>query len=47
LEDQYKIAFVIDWGAFIWVIMPFGVKNGPPIFEKAITKLSMNTLMCS
>ncbi len=28
LKDQYKIAFVIDWGGFVWVVMPFGVKMG-------------------
>jgi hypothetical protein len=21
----YKTSFVIDWGAFIWKVMPFGV----------------------
>ncbi len=29
---RYKIAFVIDWGAFVSMVMPFGVKNGPPTF---------------
>ncbi len=24
-EDRYKITFVIDWGAFIWKVMSFGV----------------------
>jgi hypothetical protein len=38
LEDRYKIAFVTDWGAFIWKVMLFGVKNGPPTYQKAITK---------
>jgi len=32
LKDRYKIVFVIDWGAFVWMVMPFGVKNGPPTF---------------
>jgi hypothetical protein len=32
LKDIYKITFVIDWGAFIWKVMPFGVKNGPPTY---------------
>jgi hypothetical protein len=31
-KDRYKTSFVIDWGAFIWRVMPFGVKNGPPTF---------------
>jgi len=26
------------WGAFVWVIMPFRVKNGPFTYQKAITK---------
>ncbi len=25
LENLYKIVFVIDWGAFIWEVMSFGV----------------------
>ncbi len=32
LEDKYKFAFVIDWEAFIWKVMPFGVKNEPPTY---------------
>jgi hypothetical protein len=31
-KDKYKIAFVTDWGVFIWKVMPFGVKNGPPTY---------------
>jgi hypothetical protein len=38
LGDQYKIAFIVDWGAFVWVIMPFGVKNEPPTYQKVVTK---------
>jgi hypothetical protein len=38
LEDQYKIAFVTDWGTFVWVVMPFGVKNEPPTYQKVVTK---------
>jgi hypothetical protein len=38
LEDKYKVAFVIDFGAFIWKVMLFGVKNGPPTYHKAISK---------
>jgi hypothetical protein len=39
LEDQYETTFVIDRRAFIWVVMPFGVKNGPPTYQKAVTKV--------
>ncbi len=38
LEDRYKIIFVIDWGAFIWKVMSFGVKNGPPTYQRVVTK---------
>jgi hypothetical protein len=29
---------VADYEAFVWVVMPFGVKNGPPTYQKAVTK---------
>jgi hypothetical protein len=29
LKDRYKIAFVTNWGPFIWKAIPFRVKNGP------------------
>jgi len=31
-KDKYKIAFVIDWGAFIWKVILFGIKNEPPTY---------------
>jgi len=47
LEDQHKSTFVTDWGAFVWVVMPFGVKNGLPTYQKVVTKTFQNTLMYS
>ncbi len=35
LKDQYKTAFVTNWGAFVRVVMLFGVKNKPPTYQKA------------
>jgi len=32
LKDRYKTTFIIDFGAFIWVVMPFGLKNVPPTY---------------
>ncbi len=26
-DDKYKIIFVTNYGAFVWVLIPFGVKN--------------------
>jgi hypothetical protein len=38
LEDKYKISFFIDWGVFIWKVMPFGMKNGPSTYHKVVAK---------
>jgi len=38
LKDQYKIAFINDWVGFVWVVMPFGIKNGPPSYWKVVIK---------
>jgi len=38
LEDKYKISFVIDYGAFIWKVMSFGVKNEPLTYHRVVTK---------
>ncbi len=32
LVDLPITTFVIDWGAFTWVVRFFGVKNGPPTY---------------
>jgi hypothetical protein len=32
-KDQYKIFFCHQLGAFIWIVMPFGVKNGLPTYQ--------------
>ncbi len=37
-KDRYKITFVSNWGAFVLMVMPFGVKNGPPTFQKAVRR---------
>ncbi len=29
--------FCIDKGTFVWVVMPFGVKNGPPTYQRVVT----------
>jgi len=31
-NDRYKIAFVTNWGAFIWKVMSLGIKNEPPTY---------------
>jgi hypothetical protein len=36
LGDCYKTAFVTEWGAFVWHVMPFGVKNGPSTYQRVV-----------
>jgi hypothetical protein len=38
-KDRYEIAFVTYWEAFVGMVMPFGVKNGPPTFKKIVSKI--------
>jgi hypothetical protein len=33
LENRYKIAFITNWGTFVWIVMPFGVRNVPPMYQ--------------
>jgi hypothetical protein len=33
LEDRYKIAFIAEWGTFLWLVMPFGLNNVPPTYR--------------
>ncbi len=37
LEDQYKTTFITKWGIFVWLIMPFELKNTPPTYQRAIS----------
>jgi hypothetical protein len=37
-KDKYKITFVTNLGAFIWKVILFGVENGPPTYQRAMTK---------
>ena len=31
-DDRYKTAFIMEWGTYVWVVMPFGLKNAPPTY---------------
>jgi hypothetical protein len=33
IKDKDKIIFVTNWGAFVWQVIPFGVKNGLPTYQ--------------
>lgn len=32
-KDRYKIAFITHWGTFVWIVMPFGLRNAPPMYQ--------------
>jgi hypothetical protein len=32
-KSKYKTTFIINWGVFVWVVMPFGLKNVPPTYQ--------------
>ncbi len=44
-KNRYKATFVIDWGAFVWMVMPFGVKNGPLTFQRIVTLEEKNLFL--
>ncbi len=44
LKDIYKTTFVTDYGTFIWVVMPFGVKNGPLTYYRVVSRAFINYL---
>jgi hypothetical protein len=37
-KDREKTTFIIEWGAFVFMVMPFGLCNALATFQQAITK---------
>ena len=35
-EDRHNTTFAIEWGSFQYTVMPFGLKNAPTIFSRAV-----------
>ena len=35
-EDRQKMTFVIEWGCYQYMVMPFGLKNSPAIFSRIV-----------
>ena len=38
-QDEDKTSFITDWGAFVFTVMSFGLKNGPSSFSEAAAKV--------
>jgi len=35
-EDRYKTTFATEWGSYQYIVIPFGLKNAPTIFSRAV-----------
>ena len=38
-DDRYKTTFITKRGAFVWVVMPFGLKNAPPTYQRIVNRI--------
>jgi len=37
-EDKDKTTLILEWGAYAYNVMPFGLCNAPTTFQKVVTK---------
>jgi hypothetical protein len=44
-KNRYKTAFITNWGAFVWIIRPFGLKNVPPTYQRIVSMAFSEYLM--
>ena len=38
-DDQEKTVFIIEWGMFVVVVMMFGIKTAPAMFQRIISEV--------
>ena len=43
-EDQHKTAFHFEGRSYKWLVMPFGLKNAPPTFQRLVDKILSDLL---
>ncbi|MCO5609678.1 hypothetical protein L7F22_063909 [Adiantum nelumboides] len=39
LEDREKTTFITEWGAFMYLVMPFGLLNAPATFQRCMMEI--------
>ena len=44
LEDREKTTFITEWGAFMYLVMPFGLCNAPATFQCCMMAIFDNFL---
>jgi hypothetical protein len=37
-EDRHKTTFATEWGSFLYIVMPFILKNAPTIFSRVVVE---------
>ncbi len=35
-EERYKTTFITDWGRLVWIVLPFGLKDAPPMYQRVV-----------
>ena len=44
-EDREKTAFITEWGAFVFLVMAFGLKNAPAMFQRMVQEIFEDYLL--